>query len=111
MKLYADYIKEREGRECKYTENCFVTYKIYDDNVSVFDIYSKPEVRGKQETLKFIQNFFNELKESGKKRVFGFTDERTEGWENSERLMIKLGFNSIGKNPEDNKYNNYMMIL
>ena len=113
MELYAQYIKEREGRECKYTEDYFVTYKIYkeEEEVSVFDIYSKPEVRGKQETFKFIKDFFGELKDSGIKRVYGFTDERTEGWKNSERLMLKFGFKLLSKSPEDNQYNNYLLIL
>jgi len=28
MKLYADYLKERENIECKYNEYIFATYKI-----------------------------------------------------------------------------------
>jgi len=111
MELYAAYIKEREDRECKYTEDCFITYKIYGTDVSVYDIYSKPEVRGKQETLEFVKKFYKDLKDDGIKRVFGFTDERTEGWQNSERLMLKYGFKLLGKSPDDDKYNNYMMIL
>ena len=57
MKLYADYLKERENIECKYNEYMFTTYKIYDDNTaSIIDIYADPQVRKKGVMLDFIVN-------------------------------------------------------
>lgn len=108
MKLYADYIKEREGKECKYDENCFITYKLYDDEVSIIDIYSSQETRGTGKMLDFVNEFFQEMREMGVKIAYGYTDENTNGWEKSERLMLKFGFKKIMK--EDN-YNNYILNI
>lgn len=40
MKLYADYIKSREGFECLMIDNVgFLTYKIYGPDLYIRDIY------------------------------------------------------------------------
>lgn len=108
MKLYANYIKEREGKDCVYNDNCFITYKIYDDKVSVIDIFSSKEVRGTGEMLKFVENFYKNMYEKGVKKAYGYTDESTNGWENSEKLMLKFGFKKIGKT---GNYNNYILNI
>ena len=39
MDLYKEYIKEREGIDIVYTDQCFITYKVYDDNTAaIIDI-------------------------------------------------------------------------
>jgi|11BtaG_2_1085332.scaffolds.fasta_scaffold00653_4 citrate lyase synthetase len=108
MKLYADYIKEREDKECIWNDNCFITYKIYGNEVSVLDIYSSSEARGTGEMLEFVKDFYTNMYERGIKTAYGYTDEDTNGWENSERLMLKFGFKKIGKNEN---YNNYVLNI
>jgi N-acetylglutamate synthase-like GNAT family acetyltransferase len=112
VELYKQYLKEREGIELKHTEDCFITYKIYDDNTaSIIDIYSRPEVRGRQVMKNMVEDILKEFKEKEIETVFGYTDERTNGWQRSEELMLKFGFRYCGKDPEDKKRNNYYLDL
>ena len=108
MELYLEYIKEREGKECVYNDNCFIVYKIYDDEVSVIDIFSNSKVRGTGEMLKFVKDFYISMYEQGIKTAYGYTDEDTNGWEKSEKLMLKFGFKKISKNEN---YNNYVLNI
>lgn len=111
MELYAKYIKEREDKECVYNEDCFITYKIYgnDNAVSVIDIYSRPEIRGTGKMLEFCKKFYQDLYDKGITTAYGYTDENTNNWENSERLMLKFGFKKIDKVEEG--YNNYVLNI
>lgn len=109
MKLYADYIKEREDKDCMFDDHCFITYKVYGSNVSVFDIYSDKEVRGTKYMLEFCNKFYKNLYEQGIKKAYGYTDETTNGWERSEKLLLKFGFKKLEKLQEN--YNNYVLNI
>ena len=112
MDLYKEYIKEREGIDIIYTDQCFITYKVYDDNTAaIIDIYSKPEVRGQQVMKQFVEDLLTKFKEQGIITVYGFTDERTNGWKRSEELMKKFGFRYCGKDIDDKDRNNYYLDL
>jgi len=113
MKLYAEYLKERDNVNIKYTNKCFVTYKVYkeDNSASIIDIYSKPEIRGKQIMKEFVEDLLKDFKKENIETVYGFTDERTNGWERSEQLMLKFGFKYCGKDPDDKYRNNYYKDL
>ena len=111
MELYAAYIKELNDRECFYNDNCFITYKVYDHNVSIFDYYCKPEYRSKGYMLNLINELFAKFKLENKKLVYGYTDKRNHNWKRSEDLMLKYGFTYIGVNPDDENYNNYVYEL
>lgn len=45
MSLYAEYIKEREGKEYVETEFGFFVYEIYKPYIYLSDVYIKPEMR------------------------------------------------------------------
>lgn len=108
MELYKQYLKEREDIDLIHTDDCFITYKVYEDNTAaIIDIYSKPEVRGKQVMRGLVEDLIKEFKNKDVRVVFGFTDERTNGWERSEELMIKFGFKFHGKREDDEFINNY----
>ena len=109
MKLYADYIKEREGKECMYNDDMFITYKIYEDDVSIIDIYACPKIRNTKRTFNFVMEFFDKMKDQGIKKAFGFTDETTKGWKESEERMLNFGFKKLDKINEN--YNNYVLDL
>jgi len=109
MELYAAYIKEREGLDMFNDEHCFITYKLDNTDVIIYDIYSDKAVRGSGYMLKFCDKFFVNMREFGVKKAYGFTDETTNGWEHSDFLLKKYGFRLIGKNPEDKNMNNYYM--
>ena len=108
MELYKQYLKEREDIDLIYTDDCFITYKVYEDNTAaIIDIYSSPKVRGKQVMKGLVEKLLVEFKEQNVNTVFGFTDERTNGWEKSEYLMLKFGFRYCGKREGDESINNY----
>lgn len=107
MKLYAQYIKEREGLELVSDDHCFLTYKRNDDDIIVFDIYSDKEVRGTGYMLEFCDSFYDVMRKEGVKNVFGMTDTSTNGWKNSERLLLKYGFKFIGIDPDNKNVKNY----
>lgn len=110
MELYAQYLKERDDVECIYTDDCFMTYKIDEDSVLIIDIYSRPEVRGTGKMKEMVDSFIAELPEEVE-YVLGMTYTNTNGWENSERLLLKYGFKFTGIDPEDENKRNYGMIL
>ena len=112
MKLYADYLKEREGIDCKYTEHMFATYKIYDDNTaSIIDIYAAPEVRNKGIMLDFIISVLEDIKEKGVKTIYCNTLTTSNGWERSDYLIRKYGFTFCGLDPNDNNIRNYYLDI
>lgn len=112
MELYAQYIKEREDFDMIYDENFFITYKKYEDEtVFVADMFSSKEVRGLGLMVEFCNKFTSSLKEEGYKVVYGQTDESTNGWEYSDKLLRKYGFKYMGKDPDNNKLNNYCYEL
>lgn len=111
MKLYADYIKELNNRDCVYNDKCFVTYKVYKDEVSIIDYFCSKEHRGKGYMLTFMTDMFKNFKKDGYKKAYGFTDTRNVGWKRSERLMFEFGFEYVGKSPDDKYYNNYVINL
>lgn len=61
--------------------------------------------------LEFCNNFFNTMKKEGVRTAYGMTDTRSNGWENSERLLLKYGFKFIGLDPQDNNVRNYFYEL
>lgn len=112
MKLYKEYIKEREDKEIVYDDHCFLTYKIDSEgDMIVFDIYSDQEVRGTGYMLEFCDKFYAEMKEKGIRIAYGMTDTRTNGWQRSEELLLKYGFVYIGDDPKDKNVRNYCKEL
>src|SRR5690606_2702803 len=109
MKLYAEYIKEREDRECLYNDYAFLTYKVYPNTkeVSVYDIFTSNENRGSFALKNLIRKFYAEMKKCGISRVYGFTDPDSIGWKKSETMMLKYGFEKI--KTEDSGYNHYLL--
>lgn len=113
MELYKQYLKERDEVELVHNDNCFITYKLYEEDKSaaIIDIYSRPEVRGQQVMKKFVEDLIEEFKKKNIETVYGFTDERTNGWKRSHKLMLKFGFEHCGKDPDDKFRNNYYKDL
>jgi len=108
MKLYSEYIKERQGLDIIHDEHCFLTYKKDDEgDIVIYDIYSDKDVRGTKYMLEFCNNFYKNMRKEGVKNAYGMTDTRTNGWKNSERLLLKYGFKYIGNDPQDIFVRNY----
>ena len=111
MRLYAEYLKERENIEMIHDDHCFIAYKIDGDEVMIHDIYADQEVRATGYMLKFCLEFQKVLEEKGVKKIYSQTDERTNGWERSDFLMKKQGFSYLGKDPDNKSINNYYIKI
>jgi len=109
MKLYKDYIKERLNRECVSDEYCFMTYNIYDNDISIIDYFCSKEKRGQGYMLAFCKEQFSKFKKQGYQNIYGYTDTTTNGWERSEELLLKFGFKNIESNQKN--YKNYILKL
>jgi len=112
MKLYADYLKEREGIDCKYNDYMFATYKIYEDNTAtILDIYVDPQVRKKGIMLDFIVGVLEDIKKQGIKTIYTTTVTSTNGWERSDYLIQKYGFTFCGVDPNNENIRNYYLDI
>lgn len=112
MRLYADYLKEREDIECKYTDNMFATYKIYDDNTAaIIDIYAAPEIRKQGIMLDFIISVLDDIKKHNIKTIYCTTLTTSNGWERSDYLIRKYGFTFCGVDPNNKDIRNYYLDI
>jgi len=99
MELYKQYLQERENREVEYDNHCFLTYERDGNAIVVFDIYSDKEVRGTKYMLEFCNKFYDKMRKDGVEIAYGMTDMSTNGWEYSEKLLLKYGFKFMGIDP------------
>lgn len=109
MKLYKDYIKEVFNRECYYNDVCFITYNIYeeDKSISIVDYYCDPEYRSQGIMLEIMTEFFDKFRREGYNKFYGYVDKNNNGWERSEKLMLKFGFKYF--KVEGSTYNHYIL--
>lgn len=94
MKLYAEYIKEREDANIEYNDYGFMSYKEDSDGIFIIDVYIVPEKRK--------QGMSNELlkevtKKTGTKKYYTSVDTRANGWEISHVAITKTGFTELRK--------------
>lgn len=92
MKLYAEYIKERENAEIVYNEKGFVTYKKDHDGILIMDAFVKKENRNNHILKNFIDLIIDKTKTS---KLYATTDSTANDWETSERVILALGFNKF----------------
>ncbi len=95
MKLYAEYIKEREDAEIEYNEHGFMTYKEDVDGIFLIDAYIIPEKREKGIINELLTNI---IKKTGIKKYYTSVDTRANGWEISQLAILKSGFTVLKKN-------------
>lgn len=94
MKLYADYIKERENAEVVYNDFGFMSYKVETLGTTILDAYVVPEKRKSN----IAKNFLMDIAEkTNSKKLYTNTDENANGWQISEKVILALGFKKIGK--------------
>jgi hypothetical protein len=100
MRLWLEYIKEREGLEliC-IEEKGFITYK-KEDETSIFicDIFVLKEYR-KSRVGEELYNKVIALENP--KRVYGMTDKNALTWEESHKLMLYRGFSVVDDSGEN----------
>jgi GNAT superfamily N-acetyltransferase len=91
MKLYADYIKEREGKELLELEQGFATYKIRPPECYIVDIYVKPEYR-KTGVAATMADFICAIaKDRGCTTLLGSVNTAAHGATSSMRVLLAYG--------------------
>lgn len=73
MQMWADYIKEKENKDCFQCETGFVTYLIYDveghNELYISDMYVKPEFRNTGAGRSLIKEIERIAKEQNCKKM------------------------------------------
>ena len=111
MDLYIEYIKEVFDRDCYHDEYCFITYNKYPETkeISIIDYYCDQEKRGTGYMLELVTGFIKNLNKEGYTTFYGYVDTDQNGWENSERLMLKFGFKNY--KIEKSSYKHFILKL
>jgi hypothetical protein len=95
MSLYADYLKEREGKEIFECEDGFVTYSIYKGDVSfvyIEDIYVVPHKRKMGLAGEWADQICEKaLKEYGCAYLLGSVDVTARGATDSVKVLLSYG--------------------
>ncbi len=92
MSLYADYIKEREGKHIIEDEDGFATYLFGDGYVYIVDIYVTKESRHKGVGQAYAEKIAEIAKEKGFNKLLGTVDPLTNGSTYNVYAFIKYGF-------------------
>lgn len=91
MKLYADYIKEREGLDLVSVEMGFATYKIHEEVVYIQDIYVAPEYRRGHVATELAEKIAGMGKEAGCKYITGSVCLSVGNPTDSMRVLLAYG--------------------
>jgi hypothetical protein len=102
MNKYANYLKEREGLDYFEDDTGFITYCFYPEIQAVYlaEVYVIPEKRGTFAALRLFQKAVKIAKYNGYTKLLGSVDKSTNGYELSEKIMIKLNwefFKQVGE--------------
>lgn len=91
MSLFADYKKEREGKEILENEYGFITYIINGDSVYIEDIYVVPEQRRLGVGGKMADIVCEIAKQRGCKTLYGSVSPQARGAHESMIALIAYG--------------------
>lgn len=92
MSLYADYIKERENKECIDNEYGFITYKISGADSYIVDFYVRPEYRRTGKGTELANLAAEAAKASRCTRLLGSVIPDTNNSTESMKALMWYGF-------------------
>jgi predicted GNAT superfamily acetyltransferase len=89
--LYAQYLKDREEYEIVENEFGFATYKVFENEVYIRDIYVVPEKRkvGMAKTMADQVCFY--AKQKGAQKLIGSVDITASGATDSLKVLLAYG--------------------
>ncbi len=90
--LYAQYVKEREGKHILENGLGFATYNFIKDICYIEDIYTIPEARGLRTAANFADQITSHAKEAGCKRLMGSVAIRANNSDVSMKVLLAYGF-------------------
>jgi predicted GNAT family acetyltransferase len=98
--LFAQYIREREGKEIVETENGFATFFYTGEYCYIEDIYVKPELR-KSGLASELANQISEIaKNKGVKKLLGSVSPKATGADASMRVLLAYGFKLLSSDKD-----------
>lgn len=92
MSLYAQYIKEREGKHILENEHGYATYMISGQECYIEDIYVVPEMRKSGVGAALADAITVEAKERGCKWLLGSVIPVANGSTTSLKVLLAYGF-------------------
>lgn len=100
MKLYAEYLMEREKAYLLDYEWGFATYKFEGDFVYLQDIYIVPELRQSGRGVQLMREVAAIGRERGFERLVGSVDKKDSNKERMFKIMEKLNFKKIDEDED-----------
>lgn len=95
MKLYFEYIKERENLDHYEIENGFFTYEIRDKEFYLANIYVRPDHRGTSAKLELWEKMQEIAIEKGCDLISANVYLKDSGFHRTIRVALKLGFSFV----------------
>lgn len=95
MKMFADYIKERENKDCIYTDKGFATYSFQDGSCYIENIYIKPEFRKTGEASLLADKISQIALENGYDVLTGSVSPLAKGSTESLKALLAYGFGLV----------------
>jgi ribosomal protein S18 acetylase RimI-like enzyme len=104
MKMYADYIKERTGRESTFSDNGFATYMFFDPKPAdgpspaveggcyIEDIYVDPAFRQSGQATQMADAIVAIAQAKGYKTLYGTVAPAAKGSTASLKVLLAYGF-------------------
>lgn len=92
MKLYAEYIKEREEMDLFYTDEGFISYLCADNYIYIADLFIAKEHRRNKIGQKFLDMIIDLAKSQEKDYILAQVDTSTHGFNASIDGLLKNGF-------------------
>lgn len=93
--LYAQYVKEREGKHILENDVGFATYSFIKDICYIQDIYTIPEARGLRIAASFADQITTHAREAGCKRLMGSVVIQANSSDVSMKILLAYGFKIV----------------
>lgn len=93
---YALYIKEREDIDILEDKRGFVTYKLKEDCVHLYDMFIRIEHRRKKVATEFMEKLIKIAKENRVNKIITHVCTETNNWKISRDALVGYGFTLDG---------------
>ena len=100
MSLFANYRKERLGKDTLESPIGFATFEFADDVVYIEDIYVIPEHRKSGEASRLADRICDIARDRGCKRVMGSVAPQANGATESCKVLLAYGFKIFKSTPD-----------
>lgn len=92
MSLYAEYVREREGKFVIENDKGFATYTFVNDGCYIEEIFVVKEHRKSGQAAEFADQIVKIAKEKGFNRLYGTVAPQAHGSTESLKVLLAYGF-------------------